>query len=151
MNYNDVVPGVPNPYGPRVHAYPTRYHGDIETLPVFDLSWEDQPFNVLYPDRLEVPPPSSPDYVNDGPIAGLGKTICSADGDCVTFSEREPQWYSSPLWQILGTAGVVACAYHGYKRNESVGWAVAWGLAGAIAWPIAIPVALAQGYGKRDR
>lgn len=44
-----------------------------------------------------------------------------------------------------------ASAYHGYKRNDSVGWAVAWGLLGA-AFPVITPVvAVAQGYGKRAR
>jgi len=41
-----------------------------------------------------------------------------------------------------------ASVYHGYKRNNSVGWAVWWGLMGAM-FPIITPViAVAQGYAK---
>lgn len=50
---------------------------------------------------------------------------------------------------IVSTAAVVALAYHGYRRNESVGWAVVWGLVGGVFWPIAVPIAVAQGYGER--
>jgi hypothetical protein len=42
-----------------------------------------------------------------------------------------------------------ASVYHGYKRNQSVGWALAWGLFGAVAPIVAVPIALAQGFGKR--
>lgn len=52
----------------------------------------------------------------------------------------------------LGTLQVLssgASAYHGYRRNKSVGWAVWWGFCGAI-FPIITPaVAIAQGFGKR--
>jgi len=54
-----------------------------------------------------------------------------------------------PVWYALGAAGVAASAYHGYKRNNSVGWAVVWGLLGGIAPFITVPVAFAQGFGKR--
>ena len=37
--------------------------------------------------------------------------------------------------------------YHGYKRNDSIGWAIGWGFVGAF-WPIALPVMFAQGFGK---
>ncbi len=47
---------------------------------------------------------------------------------------------------IASTAGLI---YHGYKRNDSIGWAIGWGLLGGIAPIIAWPVAVAQGYGKR--
>ena len=52
------------------------------------------------------------------------------------------------FWGIAGLASAGASAYHGYKRNESVGWAVVWGLLGGM-FPIITPaVALAQGFGK---
>jgi hypothetical protein len=41
-----------------------------------------------------------------------------------------------------------ASAYHGYKRNNSAGWAVGWFLFGATLPFLAVPIALAQGYGK---
>lgn len=53
-----------------------------------------------------------------------------------------------PIISLVITAISAACAYHGYKRNESVGWAIWWGIAGA-AFPVITPViALAQGFGK---
>jgi hypothetical protein len=114
--------GVPNPYGPRVHAYPTRYHGPIYDRPEFGMPWVDQPFEVW--ESQHVPDP-------------LGRW----DDD-------------SGVEQALRLASLVAgplCAYHGYKRNDSVGWGVVWFLLGAVFWPVAVPIALAQGYGERAR
>lgn len=55
------------------------------------------------------------------------------------------------VWGLLSTASMAASAYHGYKRNESVGWALVWGLCGAL-FPVITPViAVAQGYGEPDR
>lgn len=52
---------------------------------------------------------------------------------------------------LLVAASVGVSAYHGYKRNNSTGWAVWWGLMGAL-FPIITPVvALVQGYGKREK
>jgi hypothetical protein len=48
---------------------------------------------------------------------------------------------------ITGIAASSALAYHGYKRNNSVGWAIGWFFFGAL-WPISVPVALAQGFAK---
>ena len=53
------------------------------------------------------------------------------------------------IWAGLSVASTALCAYHGYKRNNSVGWAIAWGLLGGL-FPIISPaVAVAQGFGKR--
>lgn len=55
----------------------------------------------------------------------------------------------SPIWGLLSTASMGVSAYHGYKRNQSVGWAIAWGLLGAI-FPVITPaIAFGQGFGKR--
>lgn len=52
-------------------------------------------------------------------------------------------------YKIAGTVAAVAGVYHGYKRNDSVGWALGWGiLAGAFPL-VTIPIAVAQGFGKR--
>lgn len=53
------------------------------------------------------------------------------------------------FWQLLAWTGVGVSAYHGYKRNDSVAWAIAWGLSGGYFPFITVPVALAQGYGER--
>jgi hypothetical protein len=50
--------------------------------------------------------------------------------------------------RVLSTVSAAACAYHGYKRNESVGWAFGWAFFGSVAPFFALPVALAQGFGK---
>ncbi len=52
------------------------------------------------------------------------------------------------IQQLGSTAGVVLGAYHGYKRNDSVGWAIGWALLGGLFWPITIPVSIAQGFGQ---
>lgn len=50
---------------------------------------------------------------------------------------------------VISTVSMAASAYHGYKRNDSVGWAIGWGLLGAL-FPIITPtIAVAQGFGKR--
>lgn len=52
---------------------------------------------------------------------------------------------------VVEVASIVASTYHGYKRNNSVGWAIWWGLMGAL-FPVITPViAVAQGFGKRAR
>jgi hypothetical protein len=53
---------------------------------------------------------------------------------------------------IRGPLGVVsfvaapALAYHGYRRNTSIGWAIGWFF---VPWPIGLPIAIAQGFGRR--
>lgn len=51
----------------------------------------------------------------------------------------------------LAIAGTALGAYHGFKRNNSVGWAVLWGLLGGAFPVIVIPVAFAQGFSKRAK
>ncbi len=52
------------------------------------------------------------------------------------------------VYSILSIAGATTGAYHGYKRNNSVGWAVGWFLLGGLFPFITIPVSLAEGFGK---
>ncbi len=64
-------------------------------------------------------------------------------------SNPAPQ-ISTPLAAVMAVSGA-ASAYHGYKRNESVGWAVWWGIMGA-SFPVIVPaIAFAQGFGQRAR
>ncbi len=67
----------------------------------------------------------------------------------------EPQWYESNVVRGIaaagGIAGSIAGAYHGYKRNDSVGWGIAWFFLGGWFWPITIPIMFAQGFGERKR
>ncbi len=69
-------------------------------------------------------------------------------GDLGVVVEPYPNrtyWY---VWGALSTVSGAISAYHGYKRNQSVGWAIVWYLLGSI-FPVITPVvAFAQGYGK---
>jgi hypothetical protein len=57
-----------------------------------------------------------------------------------------PGWY----W-ALSAGSSAASAYHGYRRNQSVGWALWWALMGGM-FPLVTPaIGLAQGWGKRAR
>ena len=54
-------------------------------------------------------------------------------------------------WGVLATASMAASAYHGYKRNGKVGWALWWGFWGFVAPVITPTIALAQGFAKPKR
>lgn len=56
-------------------------------------------------------------------------------------------WKSGWLW--LSAVGTATGAYHGYRRNNSVGWAVGWGILGGFFPFVTIPVSVAQGFGKK--
>jgi len=56
-----------------------------------------------------------------------------------------------PVYRMLALIGAGAGAYHGYKRNRSVGDAVVWGLLGGIFPVLTIPVSLAQGFGEKAK
>jgi hypothetical protein len=45
----------------------------------------------------------------------------------------------------------MAAGYHGYKRNNSVGWALLWSILGGAAPPITGVIAVAQGFGKKKK
>lgn len=84
-----------------------------------------------YDDIDLAPPASSP--------ASLGFSPSTGDW-------QPPTWY----W-LISAASAGLSAFHGYKRNESVGWAIVWGLLGG-AFPIITPaIAFAEGYGEPKR
>lgn len=94
-------------------------------------------------------------------IDGLGGLGSSPDGlglpplgATVEVIEPAPNPLVRPLRIAYGlacVAGAATGAYHGYKRNNSVGWAIGWALLGSIFPVITIPVSLAQGFGERKR
>lgn len=69
--------------------------------------------------------------------------------DSLAWDEREGKLKTGgAVFGVLSTVSMAASAYHGYKRNESVGWALWWGLMGAL-FPVITPViGVAQGFGK---
>lgn len=82
------------------------------------------------------------------PLAGLGQ-----DGEVSTNPDGTPvvvyRWWW--VYSLIALVAGGASAYHGYRRNDSVGWAVVWYLMGAWFPFITLPVAFAQGYAKRAR
>lgn len=51
-------------------------------------------------------------------------------------------------WTALSTVSMGLSAYHGYRRNDSVGWAIGWAFLGAL-FPVITPaIALGQGFGQ---
>jgi hypothetical protein len=86
---------------------------------------------------------------------GLGATVrMGGFGDDLPVSQPVEQFTENPaaktfklIWATAGLAGTAIGAYHGYKRNDSVGWAIVWALLGGLAPIIVIPVAFAQGIG----
>jgi hypothetical protein len=81
--------GVPNPYAPMLHSYPTRFHGPIYTRPMFSF-----PFN-----------PTPDDFTVESGTEGLGSTP-SSGADCdKTF----------PLPPSVVDAGTFAA----YMQNEA--------------------------------
>ena len=53
-------------------------------------------------------------------------------------------------YMLAAPVGAAIGAYHGYKRTDSVGWAIGWSLFGGLLPILAIPIALAQGIGERE-
>ena len=47
------------------------------------------------------------------------------------------------------TASAIALTYHGYKRTNSILWALFYGVMGKWIPAVAVPVALAQGFGEK--
>lgn len=74
-------------------------------------------------------------------------TSASSSQSMMPMSAR-PVWFGA-LWAVLSTASAALSGYHGYKRNNSLGWGIAWFALGGL-FPIITPtVAFAQGFGKR--
>lgn len=71
-----------------------------------------------------------------------------------TAQQQQLQRWSTRAMTIgltLGAVSAAASAYHGYKRNNSLGWALVWATAGGF-FPLITPaIGLAQGWGKRAR
>lgn len=82
----------------------------------------------------QAPVPPAPD---PGAMPGSGVTL-----------------YGSPMytvWRVAGLAAGAALAYHGYKRNNSIPWALAWAVFGGMMWPVGLGIAYAQGFAKPSR
>lgn len=78
----------------------------------------------------------------------IDETVIEAEPEAPPATEYETL-YQSRLYTAIEMAGAVIGTYHGYKRNNSVGWALVWGVLGGMVPIFTIPIALAQGLGKK--
>lgn len=87
------------------------------------------------------------------PVAGM-QLLPAPHATPNIFGLRGPVTGLSTLGWVSAFAHLAAMGaltYHGYKRNDSVGWALVWGILGSIVWPVTVPIAAAQGFGKPKR
>jgi len=89
--------------------------------------------------------------------AGIAQDLISKGVEASTISSAltwlEAKSSIKAAWPTIGgvlaLTSAAASAYHGYRRNQSIGWGVWWFLMGSI-FPVVTPVfAVAQGFGKR--
>ncbi len=84
---------------------------------------------------------------------GLGMTVRTLGEDLATqqvaVTQNPARSALFVAYSIASLAGTAIGAYHGYKRNDSVGWAIGWALLGGLFPIVVIPVAYAQGIGER--
>jgi len=57
----------------------------------------------------------------------------------------------SPTFAWLSAISAGLGAYHGYKRNGSIGWALVWAASGAVLPVVTPAIAFAQGFGEPAR
>lgn len=76
-------------------------------------------------------------------IRGLG------DVSFATFIDTEHP--VETMFRVGTVLSLPMLTYHGYKRTNSIGWALVWGLLGTLVWPITIPVAFAQGFAEKKK
>ena len=98
------------------------------------------------PDVVLVPVPAQPSD-DQGDIWRQGPP--RVDGPPPQQESSWPAFEISNAWMAASVLSGALCTYHGYKRNDSVGWALGWGALGSL-FPVVTPViALAQGFGKK--
>lgn len=86
------------------------------------------------PSAPDVPPPNP-----FGPVSDVSKQLSTEE------------IVASAVWGAASLLGTALGAYHGYRRNNSVGWGVWWAVMGGLFPIVTVPVAIAQGFGKRSR
>lgn len=81
---------------------------------------------------------------------GLGAPAFGADPIVIEQTVSPAVRALKVVWALASVAGTAIGAYHGYKRNDSVGWAIGWAFLGGLAPVIVIPLAIAQGFPRDD-
>ena len=122
--------------------------GASEPIDAFLLA-HPSPSSTEVADFLKVFAPSERGTMAQALIArGVDASKISAALRWLEVSERARGTWPT-IAGVLAVASAGVSAYHGYKRNDSIGWALWWFLMGSI-FPVVTPViAVAQGYGKR--
>jgi len=86
------------------------------------------------------------DYITTADYAGTdGITAADLKAKFPALTKYSA-FMAQPAVRIVNMAVSGALAYHGYKRNHSIFWAVVWGL--LVPNVVGLPIALAQGFGK---
>lgn len=85
--------------------------------------------------------------MTNGDWTDVGRALANPADAALGEMEISPGARS--VWALISTAGMGLGAYHGYKRNDSVGWAIVWGLLGGSFPIFTIPISYAQGFGER--
>jgi hypothetical protein len=99
---------------------------------------------AVVPHRTRPAGQASPD-TNPVPAVPATQTT-TAPG--VSFSDLLMSYKPSTFTYVLSTVGMGMAAFHGYRRNNSVGWALAWGFLGLWFPVITNVIAVAEGYAK---
>lgn len=122
--------------------------GDSEPIDGFLLA-NPHPSSTDVADFLKAYPPEQRGTMAQSLIArGVSANTISAALRWLETTDRvRGNWPT--IAGVLAVASAAASGYHGYKRNNSIGWALWWFLMGSI-FPIVTPViGIAQGFGKR--
>jgi hypothetical protein len=79
-------------------------------------------------------------------VGGLGAMSSDEGLDAANETNRRTMLMA---WGGVSMLSGVLSLYHGYKRNNSLGWGLGWYFMG-VMFPLVTPtVAVAQGFGKR--
>jgi hypothetical protein len=119
MNTYDIVPpqGVPNPYRPMVHAYPTRYHGPIYDRPMYALPWATRPYDFAVERGTEGLGEIDPAMYTPMWAVGLRDMLKSKDDiatDCQRMTKASPD-------EIMACAGGRIVASQSARAAVAVG------------------------------
>ena len=97
-----------------------------------------------------------PNYIRDEPH-GRGTAIHTFQARRKTIPFKIPESLGGvvetyrPIIIAASLTGAIAGAYHGYKRNDSVGWALGWSVLGSFLPFLTIPLSIAQGFGQKKK
>lgn len=82
------------------------------------------------------------------PVGSLASSPTTGDLHMDLTPPRAAPSASDVFWGIARVVSTGIGVFHGYRRNNSLGWALVWGVMGSVAPIITPAVALAQGLGE---